>query len=144
MPPNVPLGSPRAAAPTLTRWPSLFSNDRLKATLSRSATLPPTPTPTSAPTPAQEKQVGYKHASTLLSPTPLPMGKHRELPKSPVSVPIHATPSPMPTQVDEERQEPTAEAQNGDVSVLAVRAPDTGTDSMGQGTGHRPRQRILQ
>lgn len=134
-PTNVPLGSPRAAAPTLTKRPSLFSNDRLKGILSRSATLPPTPTPTSAPAPAQEKQVGYKQASTLLSPSPLPVEKYCELPKSPVSVPIHATPSPTPTQIDEERQEPTTETPNGDASALAGRALDAGTDSVEQGQG---------
>ena len=62
---------------------------------------------------------------------PLPVEKHRDLPKSPVSVPIHATPSPTP-QVDEGRQQPTAEASNGDLSVLAGPAPDTGTDNVEQ------------
>jgi hypothetical protein len=39
-----------------------------------------------------------------------------------VSVPIHATPSPTPTQVEEERQESAAEeAPNGDASALAGR-----------------------
>jgi hypothetical protein len=75
--------------------------------------------------------VGYKQASVLLSPMPLPVEKHRDLPKSPVSVPIHATPSPTP-QVDEGRQESTAEASNGDPSVLAGPAPDTGTDNVEQ------------
>ena len=73
--------------------------------------------------------MGYKQASVLLSPTPLPVEKHRDLPKSPVSVPIHATPSPTPqVDVDEERQESTAEASNGDPSSLAGPAPNTGTD----------------
>ena len=62
---------------------------------------------------------------------PLPVEKHRDLPKSPVSVPIHATPSPTP-QVDEERQEATAEASNGDPSVLVGQAPDIGTDNVEQ------------
>jgi len=134
-PTDVPLGSPRVAAPTPTKRPSLFSNDRLMGMLSRSATLPPTPNPTSTPALAQEKQAGYKQATVLLSPTPLPVEKHRELPKSPISVPIHATPSPTPTQVEEERQEPMAEAPNGDPSALAGGVPDAGTDSMEQGKG---------
>jgi len=71
----------------------------------------------------------------LLSPTPLPVEKHRELPKSPISVPIHATPSPTPTQVEEERQEPTAEAPNGDPSALARGVPDAGTVSIEQDEG---------
>ena len=134
-PNNVPLGSPRVAAPTLTKRPSLFSNDRLKGMLSRSATLPPTATPTSAPPPAQEKQAGYKQPPVLLSPTPLPVEKHRELPKSPISVPIHATPSPTPTQIEEERQEPVADSPNGDPSALAGGVPDAGMDSIEQGKG---------
>jgi hypothetical protein len=103
--------------------------------LSRSATLPLTATPASAPAAAQEKQAGYKQASVLLSPTPLTVEKHRELPKSPISVPIHATPSPTPTQVEEEQQEPMAETQNGDPSALAGGVPDAGTDSIEQGNG---------
>ena len=62
-------------------------------------------------------------------------GLYCELPKSPVSVPIHATPSPTPTQVDEERQEPTTETPNGDASALTGRAPDAETDSVEQGQG---------
>jgi hypothetical protein len=120
-PTNVPLGSPRSTAPPPTKRPSLFSNDRFKGMLSRSATLPPASAPTSAQTPSQEKQGGYKQPSLLLSPTPLPVEKQRDLPTTPVSEPIHATPSPTPTQVEEERQEPAAEALNGDASALAGR-----------------------
>ncbi len=125
-PTNVPLGSPRSTAPPPTKRSSLFSNDRFKGMLSRSATLPPASAPAYAPTPAapapsQEKQGGYKQPSLLLSPTPLPVEKQRDLPTTPVSEPIHATPSPTPTQVEEERQEPAAEAPNGDASALAGR-----------------------
>jgi len=51
----------------------------------------------------------------LLSPTPLPAEKQRELPTTPISVPIQGTPSPMLTQVEEL----PAEASNADGAVGA-------------------------
>jgi hypothetical protein len=63
--------------------------------------------------------------------------KHRELPTSPVSVPIHATPSPTPAQVEEERREPAAEATNGDATELDTQA-DIRTDVVERGHGGVP------
>ena len=131
-PTDVPLGSPRVAAPTLTKTALVLLERSPQGHAFAEGYSPAHPTPTSAPMPARGKEAGYKQASVLLSPTPFPVEKHRELPKSPKSVPIHATLSPTPTQVDEEPQEPTVEAPNGDPSVLA---PDAGTDSMDQGQG---------
>jgi vacuolar protein sorting-associated protein 54 len=110
-PTNIQLGSPRSAVQPPTKRPSLFSNERLKGMLSRGTTqpqpqLPPPPisipatTSSPPPTLTREKQGGYKQVAALLSPTPLPAEKQRDLPTTPTSVPIHATPSP---QVEEER-----------------------------------------
>jgi len=105
--------------------------------LSRSSTLPPTPAPAPTQVPPQEKQSGFKQTSALLSPTSLPVEKHRELPTSPVSVPIQATPSPTPTQpAEEERREPAAaETLNGNGSAVVGESPDVGMDSVEQGPG---------
>jgi hypothetical protein len=51
--------------------------------------------------------------SASIANVPLPAEKQRDLPTTPISVPIHSTPSPMFTQVEEERPEPAAEASNG-------------------------------
>jgi len=64
----------------------------------------------------------------LLSPTPLPAEKQRDLPTTPTSVPILATPSPLLSQVEEERPEPAAHAPNVD-------AVDVGADESGQRPG---------
>jgi hypothetical protein len=47
----------------LTKWPSLFSNKRIKGMLSRSNTATPAPVP-------QENQGGFKQVVVPLSPTP--------------------------------------------------------------------------
>ena len=60
----------------------------------------------------------------LLSPTPLPVEKQRDLPTTPTSVPIHATPSPLLSQVEEERLEPAAYAPN--VDAVDVSADESG------------------
>src|SRR6267154_5201855 len=97
-PTNIPLGSPRSAVQPPTKRASLFSNERLKGMLSRGTTQPqpqPPPPPisipetTSSPPPAltREKQGGYKQVAVLLSPTPLPAEKQRDLPTTPTSVP---------------------------------------------------------
>lgn len=138
-PTNIPLGSPRSAVQPPTKRTSLFSNERLKGMLSRGTTQPqpqPPPPPisipetTSSPPPTltQEKQGGYKHVAVLLSPTPLPAEKQRDLPTTPTSVPIHATPSPLLSQVEEERPEPAAYAPNVD-------AVDIGADESGRRPG---------
>jgi len=128
MPPtNIPLGSPRSAVQPPTKRPSLFSNERLKGMLSRGTTQPqpqPPPPPisipatTSSPPPTltQEKQGGYKQVAVLLSPTPLPAEKQRDLPTSPITVPIRATPSPLLTQVEEEQLGPVADVYNADAT----------------------------
>jgi vacuolar protein sorting-associated protein 54 len=63
-PGDIPLGSPRPAVPPPTKRASLFSNERLKGTLSWGGTQPPPSAPAPAPAPvqvpAQEKQGGYK------------------------------------------------------------------------------------
>ena len=64
----------------------------------------------------------------LLSPTPLPAVKQRDLPTTPISVPIHGTPSPMLTQVEEERLDLAAEESNAG-------AVDTGADDSGRCPG---------
>ena len=135
-PTDIPLGSPRSAVQPPTKRTSLFSNERLKGILSRGTTqsqpqppLPPIsiPATTSSPPPTltREKQGGYKHVAVLLSPTPLPAEKQRDLPTTPNSVPIHATPSPLLSQVGEEPLEPAANAPNVD-------AVDVGTDESGR------------
>ena len=135
-PTNIPLGSPRSAVQPPTKRPSLFSNERLKGILSRGTTQPPPPPPpppitipaaTSSPPPV-EKQDGYKEVAVLLSPTPLPAEKQRDLPTTPTSVPIHATPSPLLSQAEEERQEPVAYAPNVD-------AVDVGAEELGRHPG---------
>ena len=139
-PTNIPLGSPpRAAAQPPTKRTSLFSNERLKGILSRGATQPqpqPPPPPisipatTSSPPPTLtlEKQGGYKQVAVLLSPTPHPVEKQRDLPTTPNLVPIHSTPSPLLSQVEEDRLEPPADTPNVD-------AIDAGANESGQGTG---------
>ena len=80
-PSNVPLGAAAASAArpgaTLTKRPSLFSNERIKGMLSRnnsSTTAPPAPAPIPVPAPApQEKQGGgggggFKQVVVPLSP----------------------------------------------------------------------------
>ncbi|KAH9989944.1 Vps54-like protein-domain-containing protein [Russula vinacea] len=120
-PSNIPLGSPRSPVQMPPKRASLFSNERLKGMLSRGTTQPPPPLPppvsipATTPTPilTQEKQDGYKQVAVLLSPTPLPAEKQRDLPTTPISVPIQSTPSPMPVQEEEEeQQEFAAEASN--------------------------------
>jgi hypothetical protein len=64
----------------------------------------------------------------LLSPTPLPAEKQRVLPTTPTSVPIHATPSPLLSQVEVEQLEPAAYAPNVD-------AVDVGADESGRHPG---------
>jgi vacuolar protein sorting-associated protein 54 len=138
-PTNIPLGSPRSAVQPPTKRASLFSNERLKGMLGRGTTQPqpqPPPPPISIPETAssppptltREKQGGYKQVAVLLSPTPLPAEKQRDLPTTPTSVPIHATPSPLLSQVEEERPEPAAHAPNVD-------AVDVGADESGQRPG---------
>lgn len=140
-PTNIPLGSPpRAAVQPPTKRTSLFSNERLKGILSRGATQPqpqpPPPPPISIPantsspppTSTREKQGGYKQVAVLLSPTPHLAEKQRDLPTTPNSVPIHATPSPLLSQVEEDRLEPPAQTPNVD-------AIDIGANEAGQGTG---------
>jgi hypothetical protein len=133
-PTNIPLGSPRSAVQPPTKRTSLFSNERLKGMLSRGTTQPqpqPPPPPisipatTSSPPPTltREKQGDYKHVA-LLSPTPLPAEKQRDLPTTPTSVPIHATPSPLLSQMDEERLEPAAYAPN--VEAVEADADESG------------------
>ena len=132
---NIPL-SPRSAVQPPTKRPSLFSNERLKGMLSRGTTqtqpLPPPPPisipeTTSSPPPSLtlEKQGGFKQVAALLSPTPLPAEKQRDLPTSPISVPIHSTPSPLLSQAEEERLEPAAQAPHVD-------AVDVGADESGR------------
>jgi vacuolar protein sorting-associated protein 54 len=134
-PTNIPLGSPRSAVQPPTKRPSLFSNERLKGILSRGTTQPqpqPSPPPisipatTSSPPPTltREKQGGYKQVAVLLSPTPLPAEKQRDLPTTP-TLPIHATPSPLLSQ---EQLEPAASAPNVD-------AVDVGVDESGRHPG---------
>lgn len=134
-PTNIPLGSPRSAVQPPTKRGSLFSNERLKGMLSRGTTQPqpqPPPPPISIPDTAssppptltREKQGGYKQVAVLLSPTPLPAEKQRDLPTTPTSVPIRATPSPLLSQVEEERPDPAAYAPN-------VGAVDVGADESG-------------
>jgi hypothetical protein len=60
----------------------------------------------------------------LLSPTPLPAEKQRDLPTTPTSVPIHATPSPLLSQVEEERPEPAVHAPN--VDAVDISADESG------------------
>ena len=135
-PTNIPLGSPRSAVQPPTKRNSLFSNERLKGMLSRGTTQPQPPLPsppisipetTSSPPPSltREKQGGYKQVAVLLSPTPLPAEKQRDLPTTQTSVPIQSTPSPLLSQVEEERLEPAPHAPNAD-------AADAGADESGQ------------
>lgn len=139
-PTSIPL-SPRSAVQPPTKRASLFSNERLKGMLSRGTTQPqsqpqPPPPPisipetTSSPSPTltREKQGGYKQVAVLLSPTPLPAEKQRDLPTTPTSVPIHATPSPLLSQMEEEQLEPAVHAPNVD-------AVDAGADESGQRPG---------
>jgi len=143
-PGDIPLGSPRPPVPPPTKRASLFSNERLKGILSRGGTQSPPSAPAPAPVqvPAQEKQGGYKQIAVLLSPAPLPVEKHHELPTTPISVPIHATPSPTPIQLQlEEQHEPATEPPNGDASVAVPDGQaDAGTDRVPQGHGedHAP------
>jgi hypothetical protein len=140
-PTNIPLGSPRSAVQPPTKRPSLFSNERLKGILSRGTTQPqPQPQPpqpptsipatTSSPPPTLtlEKQGGYKQVAVLLSPAPLPVEKQRDLPTTPTSVPIHATPSPLLSQVGGEQLEPAAYGPKVD-------AVDVGVDESGRHPG---------
>jgi hypothetical protein len=73
----------------------------------------------------------------LLSPTPLPAEKQRELPTTPISVPIQGTPSPLLTQVEEELL--TAEASIADGADADVdesgRFPGREIDGV-SGNGH--------
>ena len=136
-PSNIPLGSPRSAVQAPVKRASLFSNERLKGILSRGTTQPqpplppPVSIPATIPTPmlTQEKQGGYKQVAELLSPTPLPAEKQRDLPTSPISVPIQSTPSPMLPQVEEEQLEHAADAPNGN-----------GVDANGDESGQLPRR----
>jgi vacuolar protein sorting-associated protein 54 len=84
-PSNVPLSGTGQPTTTLTKRPSLFSNERIKGMLSRSNTAPPAPAPIPVPAPApQEKQGRFKQVVVPLSPTPPVNGKPRgPLPKSP-------------------------------------------------------------
>lgn len=139
-PTNIPLGSPRSPVQPPTKRTSLFSNERLKGMLSRGTTQPQPPPPplppisipetTSSPPPTltREKQGGYTQVAVLLSPTPLPAEKQRDLPTTPTSVPIHATPSPLLSQGEEERPESTIYAPNVD-------AVDVGADELGRRSG---------
>jgi hypothetical protein len=90
--------------------------------------LPPISIPetTSSPPPTltREKEGGYKQVAVLLSPTPLPAEKQRDLPTTPTSVPIHATPSPLLSQVEEERPEPAVHAPN--VDAVDISADESG------------------
>ncbi|KAH9956609.1 Vps54-like protein-domain-containing protein [Russula dissimulans] len=139
-PTNVPLGSPRSAAPAPAKRASLFSNERLKGMLSRSNTQAPAPAPAPPPSvPAHEKQGGFKQLTALLSPIPIPVEKQRDLPKTPDSMPIRATPSPTPEQArvqEEARQVPAAEVEvpNGEASAFSEGPADTVmTDGLAQG-----------
>ena len=72
---------------------------------------------------------------SLRAAAPAFSNDHRSPLKNMLSRSATLPPTPTPTQVDGERQELTLEATNGDPSALAGRAPDAGTDSVGQGQG---------
>jgi hypothetical protein len=102
---------------------------------SRNRNRPPPPisipatTSSPPPTLTREKQGGYKQVAVLLSPTPLPAEKQRDLPTTPIAVPIHATPSPLLTQLEEEQLGPVDDVYNADAADASA------TDESGRRPG---------
>jgi hypothetical protein len=113
------------ATPPTPKPSSLFSNERTKSIWSRGTTQLPLPPRLSLYQPPCRRKKS-RVDSNRFSPNTASRGE--AVPTS-TTPPIRATPSPASTWVEEERQEPAAEAQNPDGSVVPEKT-DTGADGV--------------